>query len=288
MRYIFTIISLIFTLLCSGEELASGAIRYHDEATDTTRINRLLDKARQAHLATPSHRVAFFAQEFLGTPYVGHTLEGYPEQLTINTSQLDCTTLVESIIALAQCDSMSHATHHDYVTHLRNIRYRDGMVAGYASRLHYVSDWIHNNTCRGNLVEVTHTCEWAQETSKTINYISTHAHAYPALKKCNSELSDIKLIEQNYTPHRYAYIPKKHLNRKEVLGWLQSGDILLITTSVQGLDVSHMGIIVEVDGEKKLLHASAQQLKVILEKRSLYDYLMAHNSMTGLRVVRLL
>ena len=39
---------------------------------------------------------------FLGSPYVDHTLEYEPEQLVVNLREFDCTTFVESCLAIAK------------------------------------------------------------------------------------------------------------------------------------------------------------------------------------------
>ena len=57
-------------------------------AEDSVRVEQLL----QADCG--ENDVLFFARQFLGTPYVAHTLEvSDPERLVVNLRQLDCTTL---------------------------------------------------------------------------------------------------------------------------------------------------------------------------------------------------
>ena len=78
-------------------------IRFHNEATDTTKINTiLLDATKATEGMSPEARVAYIGKEFLGTPYVSGTLEGGDtETLTINLDEMDCTTYVETVMALA-------------------------------------------------------------------------------------------------------------------------------------------------------------------------------------------
>ena len=68
---------------------------------------------------------------------------------------------------------------------------------------------------------------------------------------------------------------------------LRNGDVLLFTTSIRGLDVQHMGIVVVINDTPYLLHASSRAQKVVLEQRSIYEYLRSNNSLTGVRVIRL-
>ena len=42
-----------------------------------------------------------------------------------------------------------------FADNLQKIRYRDGVIDGYTSRLHYTSDWIENGVRQGFLEDVT-------------------------------------------------------------------------------------------------------------------------------------
>ena len=104
---------------------------------DSVKICKLLRQAdRQA-------TTLWIARQFMGVPYVAHTLEvNDREQLVVNTRQLDCTTLVETVTALKLCITKDKRTWRDYLSTLRNLRYRQGKIDGYPSRLHYFTDWI--------------------------------------------------------------------------------------------------------------------------------------------------
>ena len=68
------------------------------QRVDSTKICKLLRQAdKQA-------TTLWIARQFLDKPYVAHTLEvNDREQLVVNTRQLDCTTLVETVTALKLC-----------------------------------------------------------------------------------------------------------------------------------------------------------------------------------------
>ena len=121
------------------------AAQEHYTAADSTFVTQLLTEARSLSRTTnfPLH----FARKFIGRPYVAHTLEVYdPEQLVVNTRQLDCTTLVENVTALTLCTYRNLYTWRDYLNALVQMRYRHGKLDGYTSRLHYFTDWIEDNT----------------------------------------------------------------------------------------------------------------------------------------------
>ena len=85
-------------------------------------------------------------RSFIGTDYLSHGLEkDGDEQLVINLTGLDCTTFLENSLVLAQCIKKGETSFEDYMNELQLIRYRDGVIDQYPSRLHYFSDWIFDN-----------------------------------------------------------------------------------------------------------------------------------------------
>ncbi len=93
---------------------------------------------------------------FMGTPYVAKTLEiGDEEALVINFQGLDCTTYVENALAFSNLLFLGKSDFDSFTNVLENIRYRDGKLNGYASRLHYFSEWISNNQKMGYLKDIT-------------------------------------------------------------------------------------------------------------------------------------
>lgn len=276
------LISAALTIL----PLAAGAqsINWHNEAQDTTRITRLL--AEYGPTANPNARVEAFGRSFLETPYAAGTLESEGnETLTVNLDELDCTTFIENVMALAITGGERRNSWHDFVYNLKNIRYRGGEVNGYASRLHYISDWVVDNVHRGNFVEATNRFSDAQYEVKTLDFMSANRHLYPALSDSDT-FADIKSAEIGYRNHRYPIIKTKSIG-KAAKNFLKPGDIVALATSKKGLDVSHMGIIVFEGGEPHLMHASSKSGKVIIDKLPLGEYLQKNRSLTGIRVFRL-
>lgn len=284
MKKIFIILFLIPFFTCYGA--TSERINFHNENSDTCKISEILQKTIDANFATPNERVGFIAREFLGLPYVAHTLEGDTEMLTINIDELDCTTFVETVIAMALTAGEGSSSWCDYAKNLESIRYRNGVLNGYSSRLHYISDWIINNSARDNFREATTDISGSSFTTKSINFMSTHRSSYSSLKD-DAEFNNIKEIEGNYINHKYPIIKKAALLNKSTRNDLKDGDIIALTTKTNGLDVSHMGLIAIVDGVPHLMHASMKAMKVIIDPLPLHKYLSNSKSLTGIRVIRL-
>lgn len=286
-RLIFSAVVLVMVVY-NALAATPDSVCYHHYDTDTATVNNILEKTRAANLATPAERVVFIAKQFVGTPYKAATLEYDEELLTVNLSQMDCTTLVENVIALAGTAAVDTATFDDFVAKLQNIRYRNGVVDGYASRLHYSSDWVADNVKRGNLVEVTGKFPAAVKQSKRLDYISTHSRDYQTLREDTAACQQIKDIEKQYNPCLFSYVPKNMIAAPAVQKNLKDGDILLITTSTKGLDVMHMGIVVFKSSKPFLLHATTKGNVVKVDSQPLAMYLSSLKSATGIRVVRVL
>ena len=123
---------------------------------DSLRIDSLLNASSERSYKTNSERLLFFAKSFIGTPYKGGTLDaGENETLIVRTDSLDCTTYVEAVLALYLSSFKDNPGYDDFSESLIYIRYRGGVIDGYASRLHYFSDWASDNEKKGILREVT-------------------------------------------------------------------------------------------------------------------------------------
>ncbi|MBQ4292211.1 MAG: DUF1460 domain-containing protein [Muribaculaceae bacterium] len=277
---------ILLTTLGATNGATLEKLRFHNEETDTTRITSLLIECREANLPTPEARVAWLGKKFLGTPYVAHTLEGETEMITINLDELDCTTFVETVLALAYTVGEDRTSWRDFAHNLERMRYRGGHANGYASRLHYISDWIVDNSHRGNIEEASASIPGSDHIIKTIDFMTRHRDLYPALAD-SAEYERIKNVEIGYRSHRYPYVKWTKLNNKATLGALREGDAVALTTSTKDLDVSHLGILVKVDGKFHLMHASSVKKKVIIDPLPIYDYFKKSRSLTGLRIVRL-
>ncbi len=287
-KILFLLIAVLTSCIVSTDAASIQHMRFHCEK-DTIEINELLVQGAQSGLKTPNQLVAFYAQQLLGRPYVAHTLEGDTEMLTINIDQLDCTTFVETLYALARTTMSGRDSWRDFAANLENLRYRGGVMTDYSSRLHYISEWIVDNHARGNLVEVTADIPTAAYLTKTINYMSTHKDSYVSLKNDSAMVARIRNFEAGYHNHRMPYIKKQWLARKDVKAALKNGDFVGLVTKAEGLDISHLGIVFKDDkGEVYLLDASMGGKQVMLEPENMYSMLQHRKSNMGLRVFRIM
>ena len=121
---------VISILLCAWWAIASssaddwsGNLTFSVE--DITAFNGCMGTIRSA--ASPRSIGAATlaaARYFVGRPYVASTLEREPERLVINLREWDCTTLVESAVALARTAQSPAPTFDVYLRELSRLRYR--------------------------------------------------------------------------------------------------------------------------------------------------------------------
>ena len=231
-----------------------------------------------------------FARQLLNVPYVSHTLEvNDKEQLVVNLRQLDCTTLVETATALALCAQSGEKSFSSYVRMLTKLRYRNGKLNGYTSRLHYFSDWIEDKHQMGIVEEIQSPNPPFTALQKlNIYYMSKHSKSYKALKAHPNLVKTIVQQEKKLTGRTYRYIQKSLTsNIVEMRKAVKEGDIIAITCSKPGLDIAHLGFAVWRKDGLHLLNASQLHKKVVEEPMTLSKYLSEHPSFTGIRIIRI-
>lgn len=228
--------------------------------------------------------IVAMGKTFLGTTYVAKTLEiGETETLVVNLQGLDCTTFIENVLAFSQLLKANKTSFDDFTKALETIRYKDGKLDGYASRLHYFSEWVADNEAKGLLTNITSEIGGSIVTKK-IDFMSTHRELYPFLKDDDENFKKIQASENYLNNQEICILPQDQIEANEHL--IKSGDIIALTTSINGLDVTHTGIATrEKDGRIHLLHASTVG-EVVVSKLPLVDYLKKIRSNTGIMVAR--
>jgi N-acetylmuramoyl-L-alanine amidase-like len=221
---------------------------------------------------------------FIGSLYKAHTLEvAQPETLVVNLRDFDCTTYVESCLALARAAEMKHPTVKKFMEQLQFIRYRNGKINGYPSRLHYFTDWIYDGQKKGIVKDITKSLGGIPY-KKKIDFMTTHRSAYTQLKS-DKFYKNIGEIEKELNKRKLYYIPKDSV--AEIENKLKDGDIVAFTTKIPGLDVSHVAMIIKLDiGETRILEAPDVGLRVKMSYVSLSEYLMNNKNQTGIIVAR--
>jgi hypothetical protein len=222
-------------------------------------------------------------QFFLGAPYAGGTLETIrAERLIVNLRELDCFTFVENVVALAWQLKSGKKNFGAFRRLLRKIRYRQGRLQGLSSRLHYFSDWIHDNEKKGILRDVTAEIG-GEPIRKVLNFMTAHPERYPALKHPTT-FRKMKSVEKRISRRSRFFVPKTALRSME--DRIQDGDLIAITTNMEGIDIHHVGLAARLNNRIHLLHASSMEGKVVFSEETLYRYLMQSPARSGTMVAR--
>ncbi|MBP6385164.1 MAG: DUF1460 domain-containing protein [Pseudarcicella sp.] len=225
------------------------------------------------------------SKSFLNRPYKAHTLEiNSEEKLVINLREFDCATFVESCIAMGISYRKNQLSFEKMKVFLQKLRYHDNKIKGYESRIHYFSDWIRTHTEDGLLQDVTLSIG-GQEYKKNIHYMSSHWRDYPQAKSQNTQ-NIIKQREEYLNSQTMSYIPKSKI--KNIENKIHNGDIIAITSNIDGLDISHQGFAIKMNKRIYLLHASSEHKRVMVTEKPLAEYLASKPAQTGIMVVRLL
>lgn len=260
-----------------------SSVYFNDKKRDTEKIENVLGKIKG--IRDTNERIIAITREFIGVPYVGFTLNmPIEEQLYVNTEGMDCTTFVETVMALAMAADRDNPEIKYFLDKLKSIRYRNGEIDGFPSRLHYISDWAIDNAHRGNFKEITFGYDLSEKRVKTIDFMTNNRHLYPAMKE-EAIYEAIKASEKPLKNLQYWLIPTSQVE-KAAKNYLKSGDIVGIVTNKAGLDVSHVGVLRIEKGIPYLTHASSKYKKVVQDTTPLKDYLQKQKS-PGIRVFRL-
>ena len=269
-------IILIGIILCSICSL---------QANDSIRVEKWLKEA--ASLPKDSCRTLHFAKQMLGVPYVAGTLDGNEEeQLVVRTDALDCTTFVETVLAFCIADKRGERDFEGFKKALTDVRYRDGILNGYTSRLHYFSDWIRNNEQMGFVKECTSESACAQPKELWLDFMTTHVDSYLPMKKDASLVEEMAAQEKNWQGTVVSYIPKEKLDLSSDELKIKDGDVLALVTNIKGLDIVHVGFAFWREGKLHLLHASSSAKKVIEDPKTQYESSKNTKAHIGLRAIR--
>jgi hypothetical protein len=244
---------------------------------------RFLDK-KKTSAKFPDQLMLEIGKFFLGSPYVAGALETKrAEHLVVNLREHDCVTFVENVVALAWLIKSRKKSFEAFRRLLQKIRYRQGRLEGYSSRLHYFSDWIYDNQKKGIVRDITAEIGGGP-LRKAMAFMTTNPDLYPPLKNA-ADLQRMKSVERKISTRSLFFIPKKAVRLLE--DRICDGDLIAITTNTKGLDVQHVGFAARVKNRIHLLHASSTEGKVVLSQKTLYRYLMESRARSGIMVARL-
>ena len=283
-RILLTLVLVLALPACgrSQERTAPDAVAAVNE--DSLIFTRTIERAQRGRLDTlpVGEIIAQVGSWFVGTPYTPHTIEQPgPEQLVINLREFDCVTFVENMLAFARTIRAGHTDFAVFRNEIQRLRYRDGTIDGYPSRLHYFSEWIANNDAKGIVRNETPSLGIIDP--EPIDFMSTHRESYRQLTDATF-YDQIVAMEKGLTAAPRYMIPQDRIAQFEQ--HVRNGDVIAATSSVKGLDIAHTGIAFWRDGRLHLMHAPLVGDSVEISPRPLADRILEIPRQDGIMVAR--
>ena len=281
--------------------------------SDPPFAERVLDNLRKvSDKSSISDLMIVAAKQMLQTPYVAATLEGgEEEQLRVFLHKTDCILFVESCLDLSLCakNFKEEASFELFAELVRESRYRNGKVEDYSDRIHYTTEWIRQGEKRGVVKDISEEIGGVVY-NHPIFYMSKHydkyTHLAPAAnymkwlgnksqidtlsasfseaKRSYNSLKVIENVEKELNSKPFYYIPQNDIPKIEK--YIKNGDIICYMSGVEGLDIAHVAIAYINNGKVGFIHASMGAMKVIVDPKSIYEYVKSSKNITGIKVVR--
>jgi Protein of unknown function (DUF1460) len=251
-------------------------------------FDRLVTQAREGRWSDLpiGARIGAIGMALRQTPYVASTLELYDDRevCSVDFRGLDCVTFFELALAFARMLKRGERTPDTLLAEVTFLRYRGGQLTDYASRLHYLSDWFWDNQAKGVARLITAELPGAARFTRRVSYMSTHPAAYRQLKASPELRAKIARSESEINARATYYVPKEKVAAAQ--GLLATGDIVGITTTIEGLDCAHSGLCYRDEaGVPRLLHASTTRNAVIVDE-ALATYVASVRTHSGIMVAR--
>lgn len=249
-------------------------------------FDRIINKSEKFnwHKLPINELIINISKEFIGTPYVGGTLDGNEiEKCVINFDGLDCVTFFENSLVMARIIKKRKLNYDDLINELTFTRYRDGKLEDYTSRLHYTSDWILDNIKKNVVIDKTELIG-GEEFHPNVFFMSKYPEKYNQLKNTPNFVEKIKKVEEIINSHHLYYIPTNQISNLEKL--IDNGDILGLVTNIPGLDYSHTGLAYrDENGNLRFFHASSAKKEVLIDI-NLSEYMKNKKKDIGITVLK--
>jgi hypothetical protein len=276
----------VFLILFSSE-FSAQTFLYPPK--DSVYLKEFFDVAKKENWKEKSKSEIFtlFAKSVIGFDYYAKTLDSLDENKLVTTlSGYDCYTLLENGLALAMTVKDENPTQNKFFENIKTIRYRNGILEDFSSRLHYFSDWMWDLSQRGIINDITKEIGGIKY-EKSIYLMSKNPKLYKQLEIDSILIKKIMFFEKIISEREKFYIPEDSLFTYE--SKINSGDIIGITSVYNGLDITHVGLAIrQEDGRIYFLHAPKVGEKVQISKNTLPEYIKLHKTQTGVMVARIL
>lgn len=255
-RTLATLISAVFGALA----LPAGA-----HAAPAVDISPGSVQILESMLAADTTDANLISARFLGTPYGAHTLIGSatePEELVVNLERVDCFTYADYVEAFKRAHDRDQ-----FLAGLTDVRYKGGVVS-FENRRHFFTDW--SASAPAIATDIT---------------ASLSDDAVPTAKQLNRKDSGgVYLPGVPVVPRTVTYLPSDQVTEDVVTG-LHTGDYIGAYAADGGLDVTHVGILVQTPAGPVFRNASSLPRDDAVVDTPLSDYLQTVPGIVVLRPI---
>ncbi|MFW6365308.1 MAG: N-acetylmuramoyl-L-alanine amidase-like domain-containing protein [Spirochaetota bacterium] len=217
-----------------------------------------------------------------GKPYRGGTLEAPgTERLIVNLAAFDCVTFVETVTAMSVCGLQTPDDTPCFRNHLQKMRYRNGIINGYASRLHYFAEWIIQNGRGSYYTDITRSLGGVP-VRRTFALMSGNPSRYPRLSD-KGVLHSIRKTEKHLSSKTFHFIPSERI--PEIEDSLPPVSLVAFVSRREDILISHTGFALRINGTTRLVHASSSLKRVLTTDETLREYMKSHSRYAGIIVL---
>ncbi|PSQ82662.1 MAG: DUF1460 domain-containing protein [Bacteroidetes bacterium QS_7_67_15] len=236
------------------------------DSVTNERFQRVMHFARRANLAErpPGQAIQALGRYFLGRPYLVGPLDqtldqNPPEQLVCRLDGFDCFTFDEAVLALARTVDDGSYSYDKYKDYTRKQAEEQGV-----------------------LKNITRQIGGRRNPDKRYGFMSAHRGEYPQLESDSLYLCIQQVEKRLNRTMDYYYVPQDSI--RAVYGKLKAGDLISTATDIDGLDVTHTGLVYKKADTTGLLHASTSGSVKI--SPDLQRYVQGVDSQIGIIVAR--
>jgi hypothetical protein len=260
-----------------------------------SQFNETLKFSRQERILKAT---AFFVGSASGLDPLGDGV-GLDPKVTYSLAKFDCTTYVETVLAISHSKSMD-----EIPKQLTRIRYQNGQVDFFKRNHFMVSDWIPANTQQGFVSEITAKLsddKAAYLTDKRLlnktfwfyhRVIDLMDKQQKSAEEILIQLSKVPVLprQEDHATYLSADYFREHTG--EIKTRLPTVSIVMFIRKIQNIPtlVSHMGFLIQKEGQLYLNHAP-QAKPWMIQEELLDDYLKsmdAHRApVEGLLVLKI-
>ena len=209
----------------------------------------------------------------------------------VSLSHVDCTTVMEDVLALALCYRDGRATLDDLKDYYRRMHYQDGVIS-FATRNHYFT-WIMQSAIKEGFVERISPDEpvfpFTGVQDMQPSYMTRNKYLFRPQMDDEKNYNAIAFRQRQGV--RFTYVPRELLNMPQdsELGVIHDGDIMAVVCDqhswARGVEIKHLLIAKWMEGRLHFYHATNDGL--LLSSQDAYTYMKDKFTMIGVAVYRL-